>query len=132
MYNEYVCLLVAADMYQVDDLKAACQQTLISMIGVDNACYLSRLASMYKCQTLAYFANRYIRDNREAVSQTDDWRGYIVMCGHPPNTDGIDAVDAENEQADEAEEAADNGDEEPMPGPSVAAQPTAGKKRKAP
>ncbi|XP_055348145.1 speckle-type POZ protein B-like [Paramacrobiotus metropolitanus] len=66
-------LLVAADKYQIDNLKRSCEFQLIERMASDNACQLFLLAANYNAEDLKRESKQFIAANLRSVIKTPGW-----------------------------------------------------------
>ena len=66
-------LLVAADKYQIDNLKRSCEYEMIERINVDNACSLFVAGCSYNAEGLKREAKQFIAANLRLVIKTPGW-----------------------------------------------------------
>ena len=70
-------LLEAANMYQLDSLKAFCGEVLISSLVPDNALSLLLLGDMYSAEELKKLALAMVIDNLKTIRRSDEWKDCI-------------------------------------------------------
>ena len=66
-------LLIAAEKYQLDDLKNLCEQELSNNIKIENAIDRFIQGDMYQAQGLKEACLSFLVRNWSAVSKTKDW-----------------------------------------------------------
>lgn len=67
-------LLVAADKYNIVDLKESCEKSLCNSMTVENVCSLLLLARDRQSPELKRRAVEFISQNSHAVTETDGWK----------------------------------------------------------
>ena len=70
-------LFEAANMYQLDSLKACCGDILISYLVPDNALSLLLLGDMYSAQELKKHALDTVVNNLKTIRRSDEWKDCI-------------------------------------------------------
>ncbi len=66
-------LLYVADKYQLDELKALCEQHLTYCLQVNNASCIIRLAFTHNASQLKTNALKFIAKNTAGVRATEEW-----------------------------------------------------------
>ena len=69
-------LLIAANKYDIQDLKNICDKKLRKKLTVDNAVRLLVLSDLHRANDLKEGAIRFINKNAEAVIKTPTWTGF--------------------------------------------------------
>ena len=67
-------LLAAADQYQLDQLKSACEDHLCRNIDIENCVGFMTMGDMYQADTLKKTSLQFIARNRKEVLKTKDWK----------------------------------------------------------
>ena len=67
-------LFEAANMYQLDSLKAFCGEVLISSLVPDNALSLLLLGDMYSAEELKKLALAMVINNLKTIRRSDEWK----------------------------------------------------------
>jgi len=70
-------LLVAADKYQLDQLKQICVNNLCKKIDVKTCLHSFTIGDMYNADDLKKSALQFIARNKEQVFKTKDWKGCL-------------------------------------------------------
>lgn len=70
-------LLVAADKYGLERLKAMCEQALCSRIAVETAAQFLGFADMYNAERLKVHTIQFIRTHCSGVLGTESWKSLI-------------------------------------------------------
>ena len=70
-------LFEAANMYQLDSLKAFCGDILISTLVPDNALSLLLLGDMYNAEELKKLAMAMVINNLKTIRRSDEWKDCI-------------------------------------------------------
>ena len=70
-------LFEAANMYQLDSLKAFCGDILISSLVPDNALSLLLLGDMYNAEEMKKLALAMVIDNLKTIRRSDEWKDCI-------------------------------------------------------
>lgn len=73
-------LLVAAEKYQLQRLKAVCEQHLSYSLQVDNAAQTLWLAHTYRADQLKKNTMKFIIEHRDEVRETKDWETIHNCC----------------------------------------------------
>lgn len=68
-------LLVAADMYQLENLKILCEIELMKQLGVDNAVQILKLADKHRVERLKKQAIGYIVENKKDIFDQAEFYG---------------------------------------------------------
>lgn len=66
-------LLQAADKYQLDRLKAICEESLMHTISVANACNRLMFSDLYRAKNLKEAAMDFMLDHRKEIIKTQGW-----------------------------------------------------------
>ena len=74
-------LLVAADFYQLDQLKISCQEVLSETIEAKNSIELLILSEMYTAPKLRKNALKFVSENMTTISSACDWKK--ELAGYP-------------------------------------------------
>jgi len=74
-------LLVAADFYQLDQLKISCQELLSEALDAQNSIEILILSDVYVAPKLKEEALKFVSENMESVSSSCDWKK--ELAGHP-------------------------------------------------
>merc|ERR1712141_628662 len=64
----------AADYYEIDDLKAACEKVLITQINIKNMLDMLVMADMYKAGELKSATKKLIVENSKELMEQKDWK----------------------------------------------------------
>ena len=64
----------AADYYEIDDLKAACEKVLITQINIKNMLDMLVMADMYKAGELKSATKKLIVENSKELMKQKDWK----------------------------------------------------------
>lgn len=72
-------LLIAADKYELDKLKALSERTLCEKVSVDTAVKYQALAKICNAVQLQRTVAEFIANNIAAVQNTDDWKHMVEM-----------------------------------------------------
>ena len=67
-------LLVAADRYQLEQLKTSCQEILISSLDAKNCISFLILSDKYNAMRLKKAAIKFATENLSSISSTCDWK----------------------------------------------------------
>merc|ERR1719348_2301773 len=70
-------LLVAADKYQLDQLKQICVNNLCKKIDVKTCIHFMSIGDLYNADYLKKSALQLIARNKEQVFKTKDWKGCL-------------------------------------------------------
>ena len=73
-------LLIAADKYQVNDLKAFAAKQLMAFVSLENAPQLCVLAKMHNCKELKDKMMFMMADHLDCVRDSDGWKA--IESGH--------------------------------------------------
>jgi hypothetical protein len=73
-----VPMLTAAEMFQIDDLKAQCCQSFYDVVNLDNIVQLLLVADSYSEGTLKCLCKKYILDHYDTVVKTEDFKSLIA------------------------------------------------------
>lgn len=71
-------LLAAAEKYQLDQLKALCEERLCNITDISNAVAHLVLGDMYQAVGLKRMALQFVVRNMSAVVRTRDWRERLI------------------------------------------------------
>ena len=66
--------LAAADQYQLDQLKSACEDHLCRNIDIENCVGFMTMGDMYQADALKKTSLQFIARNRKEVLKTKDWK----------------------------------------------------------
>ena len=83
-------LIEAANMYQLDSLKAFCGDIIISSLVPDNALSLLLFGDMYNAEKLKKHAVAMVIDNLKTIRRSDEWTDFIK--DRPISADIIEAM----------------------------------------
>nr|XP_019526175.1 speckle-type POZ protein-like [Aedes albopictus]XP_029729186.1 speckle-type POZ protein-like [Aedes albopictus] len=72
-------LLIAADKYELERLKALCERTLCIKVSVDTAVKYQALAKICNAVQLQRTVAEFIANNIAAVQKTDDWKHMVEV-----------------------------------------------------
>ena len=64
----------AADYYEIEDLKKACEVILVTQINIKNMLDMLVMADMYKANQLKVAAKKLIVDNSKELMKQKDWK----------------------------------------------------------
>ena len=75
-------LFVAADKYDLGELRAMCEATLCSTLAVGNAVDLLAFAEKYNAKQLKAHAFQYMNLHIKAVMRTPTWKDMVLTNPH--------------------------------------------------
>ena len=76
-------LFVAADMYDITDLKEKCVQLLVPFIRIDNSISLLTWANFYSAEELERAVLDFMAGHGKEICQLEDWEKLVVTNPQP-------------------------------------------------
>ncbi|CAJ0943960.1 unnamed protein product, partial [Mesorhabditis belari] len=74
-------LLIAADKYRLEELKAHCEKTLMEQLSIENVCEMLILGDMYGAPRLRKRAVQFILQRPKHITNTQGWDA--ILKDHP-------------------------------------------------
>ena len=71
-------LLMAAEKYDLMELKQKCEASLSHDLDVDNVLDMLVLADLYRASNLRDLALKFVADNRKIIMSQKEWRGKLT------------------------------------------------------